>query len=103
MPRHAILALDATADVFLYAVCTVPNAVMSVSSHLAVQRNAFSTAQAAAKVCDGICSASIAERLSNVQIVNSPKGQSAFLLMPSITGHAWTHAAKDDPADAAHA
>ena len=64
---------------------------MSVSSHLAVQRNAFSTAQAAAKVCDGACSASIAERISAVRVATSQKGATAFALLPSITGHAWVY------------
>lgn len=60
-------------------------APMSASAHLAVQRNAFSTAAAAAKVCDGAASASIAERIANVQVESSPDGRSLFVLMPSIT------------------
>lgn len=75
------------------AVYTEQPVHMSVSSHLAVQRNAFSTAQAAAKVCDGATSASIAERIACVQVVTSTKGATAFALLPSITGHTWTYSA----------
>lgn len=67
------------------------NDPMSVSAHLAVQRNAFSTAQAAAKICDGAASSSIAERISTVQIAKSAAGTTAFALLPSITGHAWIY------------
>lgn len=76
---------------------------MSVSAHLAVQRNAFSTAAAAAKVCDGASSASIAERISNVQIVKSPKGASLFVLLPSIHGHALAYGTPDGAAAAGSA
>jgi hypothetical protein len=71
---------------------------MSVSAHLAVQRNAFSTAQAAAKVCDGAASASIAERISCVQIAKSTNGATAFALLPTITGHAWLYEAANTTA-----
>lgn len=60
---------------------------MSVNAHLAVQRNAFSTAAAAAKVCDGATSASIAERCANAASYNSPDGEQIFILQPSIFGH----------------
>lgn len=60
---------------------------MSVNAHLAVQRNAFSTAAAAAKVCDGKVSSSIAERSANAKSYNSPDGEQIFVLMPSIFNH----------------
>jgi len=60
---------------------------MSLSAHLAVQRNAFSTAVAAPKVCDGAVGASLAERISNAGIHASEQGQQTFLLMPTICGH----------------
>ena len=60
---------------------------MSVNSHLAVQRNAFSTAAAAAKVCDGAVSSSIAERQSVAVSFASAPGEQILMLMPDITNH----------------
>lgn len=60
---------------------------MSVNAHLAVQRNAFSTAAAAAKVCDGRVSSSIAERQSNAKSFINEFGEQIFCLTPSIFNH----------------
>lgn len=81
-----------TADLFFpVAAYTVLSAVMSVSSHLAVQRNAFSTAVAAPKVCDGSTSSSIAERLSFATVYTSAKGRQLFLLYPNIGNHVYSY------------
>lgn len=66
---------------------SVLHVTMSVNAHLAVQRNAFSTAAAAAKVCDGLVSSSIGERQSFAGSYNSQYGEQIFLLVPSITNH----------------
>lgn len=60
---------------------------MSLSAHLAVQRNAFSTAVAAPKVCDGATSSSLAERISHAGVFAAQQGSQTFVLIPSICGH----------------
>ena len=60
---------------------------MSVNQHLAVQRNAFSTAAAAAKICDGRVSSSIAERSSRAASYNCALGEQIFILTPHICSH----------------
>lgn len=60
---------------------------MSLSNHLAVQRNAFSTAVAAAKVCDGRTPSSIAERSGFARSSNNQYGEQIIMLIPQIASH----------------
>jgi hypothetical protein len=59
---------------------------MALAAHLAVQRNPFSTATTTAKVCDGLVSASVAERCQFSFIVKCPSDTATILLHPSYTG-----------------
>lgn len=60
----------------------------SLNAHLAVQRSAFSTATAAAKICDGRTSGSIATREAacNVNIADAANGCTFFVLHPTLSG-----------------
>jgi hypothetical protein len=55
-----------------------------LSNHLAVQRNAFSTAANGARVPDGKAQCSVGQRLATSQTVYSNDGHIKLLLVPSI-------------------
>ncbi len=64
---------------------------MSLNAHLAVQRNAFSTAATAPKLCDGRVSHSCTLREAGVTVTKTEDTEALFFcLFPCITGGFWS-------------